>query len=283
MIDSRAAAVRDLLSGRLIAASLSTSFDGYLESLLADGAEALAVAAHTGRGPYLTAQERDAVVAAAVRLGAPVLVGVGGPTEQACAQAARAAELGAQGVLVFAPDGDVVGYHDAIWRAGTLPLIAFDLYLNPYPGPVLAELMRHPGVAGLKLARLHDAIACQEGIALARDAGRLAITGEDRMFGASLMWGAQAALVGLAAAAVPITADTLRAWREGRYADFVAASARTDAFAAVAFGAPVDGYVQRMRWAAAAEGRIPESDALDPYAPPLPEGERERILKAAQA
>jgi len=288
MIDPRAAALRDRLSGRLIAATLTPAsetgfdekvFDEYLRSLLADGVEALAVAAHTGRGPHLTADVRDHVVRSAVRTGAPVLVGVGGP--EAPAQAVRAAELGAHGVLVFPPAERAEECHDAIWRAGGLPMIAFDLYLQPYDPGTLAVVLRHPGVAGLKLARLHDAIACQTGITMARDAERLAITGEDRMFGASLMWGAEAALVGLAAAAVHITGDTLRAWNEGRSADFIAASARTDAFATVAFAEPVDGYVQRMQWIAAAEGRIPESFATDPHAPALPEGSRERATAEA--
>jgi len=274
MIHTSAAALRDRLSGRLIAATLTPRSDagidgtilrGYLSSLIVDGTEALAVAAHTGRGPYLTAAERDVVVTAAKGFGVPVLVGV-----EDAGQARHAAALGADGVLVFPPLSGAVALHDEIWQAGGLPMIAFDLYLRPYPPGVLTEIVAHPGVAGLKLARLHDAIACQRGIAVARAAGRLAITGEDRMFGASLMWGAEAALVGLAAASVAVTADTLRAWREGRFADFVAASARTDAFAESTFFEPFDGYVQRMQWIAAAERRIPHEFATDPYAPPLP-------------
>lgn len=274
MIHPRAAALRDQLTGRLIAATLTPRgkagidpviFRGYLESLLRDGAEALAVAAHTGRGPHLSRDERKLVICAARELGVPVLVGVD-ETEQA----RQAAELGADGVLVFPPASDTLGLHEAIWQASALPMVAFDLYLRPYPAAVLDEILAHPGVAGLKLARLHDAIACQRGIAVARAAERLAITGEDRMFGASLMWGAQAALVGLAAASVPVTADTLRAWRDGRFADFVAASAATDAFAEATFFEPFDGYVQRMKWIAAAEGRFPHEHATDPYAPPLP-------------
>lgn len=270
MIHPSAAALRDKLSGRLIAAALTPTaqpavLKGYLESLVRDGAEALAVAAHTGRGPHLTAAEREIVVEAARGFGVPVLVGV-----EDAEQARSAATLGADGVLVFPPLSGALAVHDEIWRASGLPMVAFDLYIRPYGPSVLAAVVAHPGVAGLKLARLHDAIACQHGIAVARAAGRLAITGEDRMFGASLMWGAQAALVGLAAASVAITADTVRAWREERYADFVAASARTDAFAESTFREPFDGYVQRMQWIAAAEGRFPHEYATDPYAPPLP-------------
>lgn len=271
MIHSRAAGLRDLLEGRLIAATLTPKRDGhldagvlsaYLDSLVRDGADALAVAAHTGRGPYLTAAERETVVATAVQTGVPVLVGV-----QDAAQAEQAAALGADGVMLFPPETDAVGLHEAVWRASGVPVIAFDLYLRPYEPAVLERILALEGVAGLKLARLHDAIACQRGIELARAAGRLAITGEDRMFGASLMWGAQAALVGLAAASVAVTAETLDAWRDKRFDDFVAASERTDALARDTFCEPYDGYVQRMQWIAVAEGRIPPEYGTDPHAP----------------
>ncbi|MFD2350540.1 hypothetical protein ACFSTC_16255 [Nonomuraea ferruginea] len=77
----------------------------YLASLVADGAGALAVLAHTGRGPFLTPDTRAAVIGRAVALGVPVLVGVGGTPEQgtipgdgepdgAAEQARLAAELG---------------------------------------------------------------------------------------------------------------------------------------------------------------------------------------------
>jgi 4-hydroxy-tetrahydrodipicolinate synthase len=293
MIDTRAADLRDRLDGRLIAAALTPRrpdgavdapvIDGYLGGLVADGVEALAVAAHTGRGPFLDGTERERVIGVAARCEVPVIVGVSGDLPSAVDQARQAATLGAHGLLVFPPAGGAVAYHDALWRAAGLPLIAFDLYLRPYAGSTLHELMRHPGVAGLKVARLHDAIACQAGIAAARAEERLAITGEDRMFGPSLMWGAQAAFVGLAAASVGVTLDTVRAWRERRFADFVAASARTDALALTTFCPPYEGYVQRMQWIAAAEGRIPPECAADPQAPELPDGERKRVVTHAES
>jgi len=293
MIDSAAAGLRDQLTGRLVAAALTPRRpDGtvdppllahYFGGLVDDGVEALAVAAHTGRGPFLSGTERHGVIRAAGRSAVPVLVGVSGDLATAVAQGRQAADLGAHGLLVFPAGDDAVAYHDALWRAAGLPLIAFDLYTRPYAEPTLRDLMRHPGVAGLKVARLHDAIACQTGIAAARAEQRLAITGEDRMFGPSLMWGAQAALVGLAAAAVDVALGTLTAWREGRFADFAAASARTDALAEATFRPPYDGYVQRMQWIAAAEGRIPPDAATDPQAPTLPDDEQERVTAHARS
>ncbi|MDO3705120.1 dihydrodipicolinate synthase family protein [Micromonospora sp. C28SCA-DRY-2] len=295
MIAPTAAALRDRLRWRLIAATATPVgaagavdpdvLGRYLDGLVADGADALAVLAHTGRGPYLDEATRDLVVRRAVETGVPVIVGVGGRpgerTDEVAAQAERAAALGAAGLLVFPVDDDPVGHHDALWRAAGLPLLAFDLYLRPYPEPALAALLDHPGVAGVKVARLHDAIACQAALAAAHRADRLAVTGEDRMFGPSLMWGAEAALVGLAAAAVPVTARALRAYADKRYDEFLTASADLDRLAEVTFTAPMEGYVQRMLWIAAAEGRVPATHAVDPHAPALPEGDRDRVLRVA--
>jgi 4-hydroxy-tetrahydrodipicolinate synthase len=42
----------------------------------------------------------------------------------------------------------------------------------------------------------------------------------------------------------------------------------------------MEGYVQRMAWTAVWEGILPESAAYDPYGPPLPADERDRLWKA---
>lgn len=352
--------LRDRLRGSLIAAAATPmTADGevdldlvarYLAGLVADGAGALAVLAHTGRGPFLAPEIRAGVIERAVALGVPVLVGVGGhPTppnrahpatgheatghaaaghaaaghevtghaaaehaasehaatghavtepmatepmatepmvtepeaERTVAEARVAAGLGAAGVLVFPSAGDRAALHDAVWRASGLPMIAFDLYTRPCPPAVLGALLAHPGVAGLKTALLSDAMGCQQAIALARRAGRLAITGEDRMFGPSLLWGAEAALVGIAAAGVEITAAVLDAFRGSDLRAFEEASARLDRLAQATFTDPMEGYVQRMLWLAAAEGRIPGAYAHDPYGPPLPEEERAAVVRHA--
>ncbi|TDC02740.1 dihydrodipicolinate synthase family protein [Nonomuraea longispora] len=287
-IDPRAAELRDRLRGTLIAAA-ATPMTGpgeidldvvarYLSGLVADGATGLAVLAHTGRGPFLASAERAAVVECAAALDVPVLVGVGGGPCDAAEQARAAADLGADGVLVFPSEGDRAVLHEQVWRAARLPMVAFDLYTRPCPTDVMREVLRHPGVAGLKTALLSDAMGCQRAIALARESGRLAITGEDRMFGPSLLWGAEAALVGVAAAAVGVTAEVMRAFGEPDLRAFERASGRLDRLAAATFTEPMEGYVQRMLWLAAAEGRIPALHACDPYGPGLPEGERRDLL-----
>ncbi|MEU8142056.1 dihydrodipicolinate synthase family protein [Nonomuraea sp. NPDC048901] len=295
-MDISAQVLRDRLRGTLLAAAATPMTESgevdlgvvsrYLAGLVEDGADGLAVLAHTGRGPYLSPDVRAAVIERAVALGVPVIVGVGGSSAhsggvaQAEEQARVAARLGADGVLVFPAEGDRLGGHEAIWRAAGIPMIAFDLYTRPCPPETMRDLLRHPGVAGIKTALLSDAMGCQRAITLAREADRLAITGEDRMFGPSLLWGAEAALVGLAAASVPVTAAVMAAYRGSDLRAFDAASGRLDRLATATFTEPMEGYVQRMLWLAAAEGRIPESHAHDPYGPPLPEQERAAVARA---
>ncbi|WP_157245914.1 dihydrodipicolinate synthase family protein [Nonomuraea typhae] len=276
-IDPRAAALRDRLRGTLVAAAATPMtasgevdldlVSSYFAGLVADGAGGLAVLAHTGRGPYLSDEVRAGVIARAVALGVPVVAGIGGTA--GVAQARAAAELGVAALMPFPSTGDRVAEHQAAWEATGVPLIAFDLYSLPCPPDVLRALVALPGVAALKVALLSDAMACQRSIAIARAAGRLAVTGEDRMFGPSLLWGAEAALVGLAAAHVGVTADVLRAYAGTDLRAFEAASARLDRLAAATFTEPMEGYVQRMLWLAAEEGRIPATHAHDPYGPAL--------------
>ncbi|SEG97219.1 4-hydroxy-tetrahydrodipicolinate synthase [Nonomuraea solani] len=289
-IDARAARLRDRLRGALVAAAATPMTrsgevdldvaEAYYRRLTASGADALAVLAHTGRGPFLPPDVRAGLITRARRTGVPVIAGIG-PAEPTV-NARVAAELGADGVLVFPSPGDRLALHEEVWAAAGLPMIAFDLYTDPCPPAVLRDILRHPGVAGLKTALLSDAMGCQETIALTRASDRLAITGEDRMFGPSLLWGAQAALVGIAAASVETTAAVLRAFEDDDLRGFEKASARLDRLAAATFTAPMEGYVQRMVWLAAAEGLIPEPHAFDPYGPALPDGERARVLAAAR-
>ncbi|MET8796887.1 dihydrodipicolinate synthase family protein [Nocardia sp. NPDC004568] len=277
--------------GRLYAAP-ATPFDSagrarpefaesYFRALVDAGADGLAIAAHTGRGPYLSAGVRMELIGAARRAGAATVAGAVTAEEVRVAAAA-----GAEAVLVFPAPGDagsVRRHLDRLWEAGGLPLIGFDLYTAPYPDDVFAAVVTHPAVAAVKLARLSDAIACQDRIALVREHGKLAVTGEDRMFGASLTWGAEAALVGIAAAAVGITRAVLDTFTGNDLPAFLAATRRLDALAAATFREPMDGYVQRMAWIAGAEGSLPGELLTDPYAPALPDDERERVLGVHRA
>lgn len=257
----------------------------YAASLVRDGVRGLAVGAHTGRGLLLAGAVRRALirtVRAAVDV--PLVAGVGlghadAPTPSAVertlvATATDLAASGADALLVYpvARDAhpDLPALHAAVADAAGLPVIAFVLYEaasgHRYSVDLARRLVATDGVAGIKLAVLDDAVACQDILTACRAErpDTILFTGEDRMLGPSLMWGADAALVGIAAAVPGVTVDVLDAWTDRRHAEFVTASARADALGARVFRSPVDTYVQRMAWLAAWEGRLPRSVCHDP-------------------
>ncbi len=272
----------------------------YFDQLVRTGAGGLTIAAHTGRGEHVPTDVKAELVRNAVQTGVPVVAGVGAiepapgaPPDTEWAAAAAAA--GADALLVFPPTNPddaeaTLDHHEQVWQAVRLPLVVFDLYSRPYPLDVLARLLDHPGVAAFKPARLHDAVACQEGIAAARARGRLVLSGEDRMLGASLMWGAEGALLGIAAAAAQVSAAAVAAFAASVHtsardaaARFLEISAVVDELARVTFRPPYDGYVQRMLWIAADEGAIPEEFAVDPYRPDsLDDAERAEVLRVVR-
>ncbi|MGP4027091.1 dihydrodipicolinate synthase family protein [Actinomadura sp. 3N407] len=268
----------------------------------------VAVWAHTGRGLHLSEDDRSRVLSTwRQATSAPIVAGVGVPravtapnleeaADATVAMAVRAAELGADAVMVYPlaalgalPDGHsrAVRLHERVAAESGLPLLGFYLHGEaggyPYPPVLIRELLALPPMLGVKTATLDRAIGCQDAIWAGRGTGKLTITGEDRMFGPSLMWGADTALVGIAAARAGLTADVMRAWAAGDHTEFVVASDRLDRFAAVTFFDPIEGYVQRMMWAAVWEGLLPEGAAHDPYGPPLPEGERAAVAACLEA
>jgi 4-hydroxy-tetrahydrodipicolinate synthase len=250
----------------------------YAASLVRDGVGGLAVGAHTGRGPLLADPVRRALVRT-VRdaVDVPIVAGVGGPALSAVEladAAAGMAEAGADALLVYpvARDAhpDIPALHATVARASGLPVIAFVLYEaasgHRYSVDLARRLVATDGVLGIKSAVLDDAVACQDILTACRAERPDAVlfTGEDRMLGPSLMWGADAALVGIAAAVPQVTVEVLDAWLERRHSDFVTASIRADALGALVFRSPVDTYVQRMAWLAAWEGRLPRDLCHDP-------------------
>lgn len=289
--------------GRPLPDALASYAAALLSGAGSDMVGGVAVWAHTGRGLFISEQERATVMGvwrAATDL--PIVAGAGvphgAPAETAAQQVAatlamaeHAADLGADAIMVYPcaalralPDRDarVLDLHDRVAAATGLPVVAFLLHGEaggyPYPPPLVRELLLRPGTAGIKTATLFDAVACQDALTAGRDSGALLITGEDRMYGPSLTWGAQAALVGIAAARVELSAGVLRTWNAGDGNAFLAASQRLDAFAAATFHAPIEGYIQRMMWAAVAEGLIPEDAANDPFGPPPSPRERTAVL-----
>jgi 4-hydroxy-tetrahydrodipicolinate synthase len=315
-LEGRAGRLADAMRGALIAAP-ATPFDraGRLvgedldryAAAIGGTVDGVCVWAHTARGLKLTDADRDVVLAAfRAATAGPVIAAVGSPPDAAgdfaaevagtARMAERAAAGGADGLMVYPVGGlrptetrgaRTLALHAAAAQASGLPVVGFLLYPEaggvPYDRALLADLAARPEVVGVKVATLYDAVACQDAIGAIHAGGALAITGEDRMFGPSLMWGADAALVGIAAAATALSRSLVRAWFGGDGAGFLAASARLDRFAAAVFREPMDGYVQRMLWVAEREGILPSRSAHDPYGMRLPPDERSAVHAAYDA
>lgn len=259
---------------------------GYVRWMARQPIAGVAVGVHTGRGRLLAPGDRRLVLEA-WRDGLPDRVIVAGAWDEA--SAAQARDGGADAVLAFPAREDAVGYHRRL--AQYLPVVLFYLYEAAggvaWPMPALRQLLELPGVVGIKVATLDSVMTFQEIAALMRDLpDRLLVTGEDRFLGYSLMLGAESALIGMGAALTDLQAALLRARAERDWARFVQLAAVCDDFARVTFRAPMDGYVRRMLWAAAADGAIPADACHDPWGPQLPPAERaevERVVRRARS
>jgi 4-hydroxy-tetrahydrodipicolinate synthase len=240
----------------------------------------VAIWAHTGRGRHLSGEQRRTVLET-WREALPDRVVIAGVHDLTTAIEARRGH--ADALLVYPERSDPVSHHARISRE--LPVILFHLYAAAggveYDEATLDALLDLPNVVGIKVAMLDSVMAFQRIAALVRrHPGKLLITGEDRFLGYSVMMGAGSALVGMGAALTAMQAELLGAARDERWADFVALSARCDAFAQATFIEPMEGYIRRMLWAAAAEGTIPDDACDDPWGPELPEAQRAAVVRA---
>lgn len=246
----------------------------------------VAVWAHTGRGPQLSGEQR-ALVLETWREALPDRVVVAGARDITMAIEARRGR--ADALLAFPDRADPVGYHARLSRE--LPVIAFWLYEAAggvaYDDATLHAILDLPGVVGIKVATLDSVMTYQRLAALLRShPDKLLITGEDRFLGYSVMLGARAALVGMGAALPDLQAGLLRAYAGRDWPAFHARSTLCDRLAAVTFIEPMEGYVRRMLWAAAADGALPWESCDDPWGPALPPEERaavERVVRNARS
>jgi 4-hydroxy-tetrahydrodipicolinate synthase len=195
----------------------------------------------------------------------------------------------ADALLAFPERHDPVAHHLRLSRE--LPVIAFYLYEAAggvaYDDATLDAILDLPGVIGIKVATLDSVMTFQRIAALMRrHPDKLLITGEDRFLGYSLLLGARAALVGMGAALPDLQVDLLRACAAEDWPHFVARSALCDRFAQATFVEPMEGYIRRMLWAAAADGALPPDACDDPWGPVLPQAERalvEQTVRNARA
>ena len=237
----------------------------------------VAVWAHTGRGSHLSAEQRREVLEA-WREALPDRLVIAGARDITMAIEARRGR--ADALLALPERNDPVSHHRRLSRE--LPVIAFYLYEAaggvPYDDATLHAILELPDVIGIKVATLDSVMTFQRIAALMRShPDKVLITGEDRFYGYSVMAGATAALIGMGAALPDAQAELLHAWRGRQWDRFVALSALCDRLAQATFIAPMEGYVRRMLWAAAAEGAIPREACDDPWGPALPEREREEV------
>ncbi len=272
----------------------------YVDYMAGQRVGAVAVWAHTGRGLHLVRGQRKLVLEAWRRAGHPLVAGVGPyagehPDDEALAMADDAVAWGADALLVHPPrpywhrpDGAarILRYHERLNDRGVAMLL-FDLYAEaggvPYPLDLLHDLLQLPSVVGIKLATLHDCVRVQDIIALVRQVpGKLAVSGEDRFFGASVMWGCTSALLGLAAACTDLSVEVLRAFLAGEYRRFVELSARVDRLAAAVFKAPMEGYVRRVLWALVTQGIVAPEAAHDPFGPVVADDDLRAVAAAVR-
>jgi 4-hydroxy-tetrahydrodipicolinate synthase len=249
----------------------------YARWMAAHPVAGVAVWAHTGRGLHLSAEQRHEVLET-WREALPDRVIVAGARDVTMAIEARRGR--ADALLAFPQRNDPVAYHRRLGRE--LPAIAFYLYDAAggvaYDDATLHAILELPEVVGIKVATLDSVMTFQRIAALMRShPDKVLITGEDRFYGYSVMAGATAALIGMGAALPDAQAELLHAFRDRQWERFVALSALCDRLAQATFVEPMEGYIRRMLWAAAAEGAIPREACDDPWGPALPEREREIV------
>jgi 4-hydroxy-tetrahydrodipicolinate synthase len=259
---------------------------GYARWMAAQPVAGVAVWAHTGRGPHLSGEQRRGVLEA-WREALPDRVVVAGARDITMAIEARRGH--ADALLAFPERADPVAHHARLSRE--LPVIAFWLYEAAggvaYDDATLHAILDLPDVVGIKVATLDSVMTFQRLAALLHaHPDKLLVTGEDRFLGYSLMLGARAALIGMGAALPDLQAGLLRAYAERDWQAFHARSALCDRLAEVTFIPPMEGYVRRMLWAAAADGALPPDACDDPWGPALPGEERaavERVVRDARS
>lgn len=242
----------------------------------------VAVWAHTGRGPHLSAEERRLVLST-WRAALPEKVIVAGANSIEMARDAKTG--GADALLAFPRRDDPIRYHERLGRE--LPVLAFYLYEAAggvaYDSGTIRALLDLPQVIGVKVATLDSIVTFQRIAEIMRAyPDKLLVTGEDRFLGYSLMGGARAALIGMGAGLTDLQTRLLAAYASGDAVTFLHLSSLVDAFGAATFSRPLEGYVRRMLWALAADGVLPADACDDPWGPDLDPGERDLVARAVR-
>jgi 4-hydroxy-tetrahydrodipicolinate synthase len=246
--------------------------------------------AHTGRGLYLTEEER-ANVLTHWRESLPNSIIIAGAGSRTMAEHAKS--LGADAILCHPPlsfrnlpererDEAIIEYHHDLARAG-LPLLLFYLYEAAggiaYSSSVLQSLMKLPNVIGIKIATLDSIMTFQDLTRAIKSEypEKLLIAGEDRFLGYSLMMGADAALVGMGAALTAMQSEMMKSFYYRDMEAFTYHSQFVDRFAMATFSQPLEGYISRMLYSLAWLGIISRDAIFDPWGPGLTDNDMANI------
>lgn len=269
----------------------------------------VAVWAHTGRGLYLTDEERGAVLSH-WREALPnklVIASAGCPAShhgviidhdddyfgRTRMMALHAKELGADAILAYPPTRfwdrpdrekhEAIVYYHQIFEDLGLPVILFYLYESAgglkYTTEDLDVLLAMRNVVGIKIATLDSVMTFQDVARYikSRHPEKLVITGEDRFLGYSLMCGADAALIGMSAALTQLQADLLTAHFNQDLQNFFYRSAWVDQFGMATFSLPIEGYISRMLYALSWMDIVSPEATFDPWGPQLENSDLSRV------
>jgi 4-hydroxy-tetrahydrodipicolinate synthase len=282
--------------------------DSYVEYMKTQDIQGVAVWVHTGRGLLINEEQREYIMKS-WREAFPeklIIAGVGANLAEclkyedpeaeylrrSVAMAERAKELKADAILIYAPnifknkenmEEKIINYHRQIAKVG-LPILLFYLYEEAggisYSKNILKELLSMEAVAGIKMATLDSVMTYQDTAEFIKQncPDKMLITGEDRMFGYTLMRGAQGALVGLGTACGTLQKKMIDAYYSKNYSCFVELSEKVDKLAECTFVKPMEGYIKRMLTVLSLLGVIPKESAYDLFGP-IEELEAEEINK----
>jgi 4-hydroxy-tetrahydrodipicolinate synthase len=256
----------------------------YVQWLLDQGADGLAVNADTGEGPHLWPHERRRVlevVAEEVNGQIPIVAGLGASfTAQAVALANEAREAGASALLVF-PIAAFQGrpltaevpyaYHAAVAEAG-LPLVLFQLQPAlggiEFPPEVIERLASIEMVVAIKEASFDAAKYTATLRVLERLERPIAmLTGNDNFVGESFVLGADGALIGFGTLATAQQAEMVQAFAAGDQGRGMEIWREVLPLEEAVFAPPVRNYRARTKAALHALGVIDHPTVRPPLLP----------------
>lgn len=278
-----------------------TAYKQYLEWMVGLKPVGIAVNVDTGEGPYLSPDERVAVIEATCEVArgrCKVIAGCGGPsTALAVANARAARDAGADGLLVFPTPAFLndpldpripVRYHQAIAEASGLPIVLFQL--GPLFGGVnyteaaLRAMLAMPQVVGIKDASFDPERFCRvRDLVLEQDRKITLLTGNDNFLLESFLLGADGGLLGYGAVGAGLLIDQLAAVKEHRFDDAKTQQARVQGFCDYIYGRPIGDYRARCKVALVHMGLLsPELTYVRPPYPSLWDQDRERAAEVVR-